>query len=255
MNRTDQIAMLWIGDRLSPIETACMNSFIAAGHGADLYTYGPVAEIPDGVEVRDANEILPRDSIFVYRTDPGKGSPSAFTNLFRYKLLSMRGGWWVDADVFCLRPFDFATDLVFGLERPGRVNSCVIKAPAGHPLMEHLYLKASEMGQEVSWGQTGPELFTSGLQQFGLLQKALPAAAFCPIDHLEWHLPFRAVDCDIARRSSDTSFGLHLWNEMLRRHDISKSGPFEKGCLFAELAASIGCPVELEEAAEAATCV
>jgi len=89
-----------------------------------------VAEVPDGVAIRDANEILPHDSIFVYRTDPGRGNPSAFANLFRYKLLSMRGGWWVDADVFCLRPFDFATDLVFGLEGPGRVNSCVIKAPA-----------------------------------------------------------------------------------------------------------------------------
>src|SRR5262249_49795257 len=160
---------------------------------ADLYTYGPVADVPDGVHIRDASEILPRDNIFVYRSDPGKGSHAAFANLFRYKLLSMRGGWWVDADVFCLRAFEIATDLVFGLERRGRVNNCVIKAPAGHPLLEYLYVKACEMGPEISWGQTGPELFTSSLQQFGLLQNALPAAAFCPIDHLEWRLPFRAV--------------------------------------------------------------
>jgi Alpha 1,4-glycosyltransferase conserved region len=245
--------MLWIGDRLSPIEIACLTSFLAASHGADLYTYGPVADVPDGVHIRDATEILPRDSVFEYRSDPGRGSPAAFANLFRYKLLSMRGGWWVDADIFCLRPFEFATDLVFGLERRGRANNCVIKAPAGHPLMEYLCVKAGEMGPEVSWGQTGPELLTSGLQQFGLLESALPAAAFCPIDHLEWRLPFRAVDCGIARKSSDTSFGLHLWNEMLRRNGVSKGGPFEKGCLFAELTASIGCAVQLEEAAESAT--
>ena len=251
----DRIAMLWIGGRLSPIEIACMTSFLAADHGVDLYTYGSVADVPDGVHIKDANEILPRESIFVYRSDPGKGSPSAFANLFRYKLLSMRGGWWVDADVFCLRPFEFATDLVFGLESRGRANNNVVKAPAGHPLMERLYERAREMGQEVNWGQTGPELFTSGLQRFGLMQNALPAAAFCPIDHLDWRLPFRAVDCEMARKLSDTSFGLHLWNEMLRRGDLSKDGPFERGCLFAELAGSVGCQIELAEAVEAAICV
>jgi hypothetical protein len=42
--------------------------------------------------VRDAAEILGPEAFFVYEEGPGKGSPAAFANQFRYKLLADRGG-------------------------------------------------------------------------------------------------------------------------------------------------------------------
>lgn len=36
---------------------------------------------------RDAREILPESEVFTYASGFGKGSPSAFSNYFRYKLL------------------------------------------------------------------------------------------------------------------------------------------------------------------------
>src|SRR5690349_14550149 len=102
--------MLWIGDRFSTLERLCVASFLAHGHGVHLYAYGPVDGVPEGAQLRDAREILPAERIYTYASGFGQGSPSAFSNEFRYKLLRDRGGVWSDTDIACLRPFDFLDD-------------------------------------------------------------------------------------------------------------------------------------------------
>src|SRR5215213_329764 len=106
----DLLQTLWIGPRLSAMEQLSIQSFLRHGHELHLYTYGDVEGVPRGTVLRDANEILPRERIFVYRDFP---SVSGFSNFFRYKLLLERGGWWVDADMVCVRPFDFDSPHVF----------------------------------------------------------------------------------------------------------------------------------------------
>ncbi len=44
-----------------------------------------------------------------------------FANFFRYKLLLEKGGWFVDSDTICMRPFDFDNEYVLferGHQRP-----------------------------------------------------------------------------------------------------------------------------------------
>ncbi len=96
---SDAIQSLWIGSALSTMERLSLTSFVAAGHNVHLYTYDDVAGVPEGVELRDANAILPRSRIFRYAEHD---TVSGFSNFFRYKLLLERGGWWVDTDVVCL---------------------------------------------------------------------------------------------------------------------------------------------------------
>ena len=90
-----------------------MSSFIKNGHEYHLYTYNDVVNVPDNVIIKDGNEILSKEKIFSYQSGEGRGSFSAFSNFFRYKLLSERGGWWADTDMICLRPFDFEEEYVF----------------------------------------------------------------------------------------------------------------------------------------------
>jgi len=52
--------------------------------------------------VIDGNQIIPEHEAFTYKNGPGSGSYSAFSNLFRYKLLAQKGGWWIDMDMVCL---------------------------------------------------------------------------------------------------------------------------------------------------------
>src|SRR5262245_44909746 len=96
------VQSMWIGPTLPALQQLCIRSFLAHGHTYHLYTFEDVAGIPDGTVVCDASTILPEQSIFRYQEGFGKGSYSAFSNLFRYKLILERGGWWVDTDIACL---------------------------------------------------------------------------------------------------------------------------------------------------------
>ncbi|MGH9824062.1 MAG: glycosyltransferase, partial [Blastocatellia bacterium] len=91
---------LWVGSHLSKMERLSIQSFIDNGHPYHLYTYGRVDNIPGGANVLDGNEILDESGIFQYEQHR---SYSAFSNVFRYKLLLERGGWWVDTDMVCLK--------------------------------------------------------------------------------------------------------------------------------------------------------
>src|SRR5215831_9214030 len=104
---------LWIGPELSVMERLSISSFLKNGHEYHLYAYDDLANVPLGTVVRDADEILARSRIFQYKH---QASYAGFSNFFRYKLLLERGGWWVDTDVVCLKPFDFSDGHVFASE-------------------------------------------------------------------------------------------------------------------------------------------
>ena len=55
------IQTLWIGNSLSNIEIYSLKSFLNTGHIVHLYIYNEIDNIPDGVVVKDGNEILPEN--------------------------------------------------------------------------------------------------------------------------------------------------------------------------------------------------
>src|SRR5262245_45546789 len=92
----------WHGPPIGPILHACLTSFIGMGHSYELFTYEWVA-VPDGVRLRNAGEIIPKDDLFYWENPvTGKSDISPFSDLFRFKLLYERGGWWSDLDAICL---------------------------------------------------------------------------------------------------------------------------------------------------------
>jgi hypothetical protein len=229
----EAVQTLWIGPELSTLERTALRSFLAHGHEVDLYTYGEVRGVPAGVALRDAGEVLPASAVFRYRDLP---SYAGFANFFRYKLLLERGGWWVDADVVCLAPFDLAGEhVVAGEPSPaGTVAaSAVLKAPAGSPLMAAAWEACrSRDPQALGWGETGPRLLAALLPRFGLAPE--PAEVFCP---LAWDRWSDALDPDFVWEPPAATRGVHLWNEMWRRHGRSKDDPTPPGCLYERLKA------------------
>ena len=104
---SDLIQGLWIGRELSLMEQLSIKSFTENGHCYHLYTYEDVKNVPRGAMMLDASTIVPREQIFTLKHGHNEESLTAFSNLFRFKLLFDKGGWWVDLDVVCLKRFDF----------------------------------------------------------------------------------------------------------------------------------------------------
>jgi hypothetical protein len=222
--------MLWIGGRLSSLERLAMQSFVAHGHTLHLHTYGAVDGVPDGVLLQDARQVLPEASIFTYARGNGRGSPAAFANMFRYKLLHDRGGIWCDTDIVCLRPFTFALEspLWFASERlpPGAAappgaslpTCCYLQAPVGSPFMRECYeICANADKAALRWGETGPALVSRLVREKGLVQHVLYPDAICPLDW--WKVPSFVNEPFVA---PPQSFAVHLWNEMWRQKGLIK---------------------------------
>jgi hypothetical protein len=191
------IQSLWIGRPLSLIEQLSITSFLQNGHEYHLYCYGEVKNVPAGTTLRDGAEILPASEIFCYQQGPGKGSVAAFSNLFRYKLLLEKGGWWVDTDVVCLRPFDFTAPLIFASERmqlnptttSTRAANAIMRLPPGHAVASSCYDAARrENREQLTWGKIGPRLLDRIVHENKLQEFMVAPEVFCPLDFWNWEM-------------------------------------------------------------------
>jgi hypothetical protein len=249
------IQMFWHGAPLSRVEKLSLASFVHHGHAVHLYAYEPIEDVPAGVTMRDAGEILPRKLIFRHRRT---GSLAPFADWFRYRLLFERGGIWADTDVVCLRPFDYAQPRVFGWQDEELINNAVIGLPAGDPLarwmatmcehpnrwlpyddfatrmrkLKRRLLRGNHRGH-VRWGEGGPIGLTRAIRHFGYTAEALPVWHFYPVSHDDFRVPFESA----APGGESVHFGdsraLHLWNNLLAAE--SKAARFPADSAFERL--------------------
>jgi hypothetical protein len=212
----------WYRGKLTPLEELCLKSFVSKGHSIDLYSYYNV-DVPTGVVLRDASLIIPEKNVFFYRRGPGSGSVSAFSNIFRYKVLYESGGWWTDTDVICLSENVPHQEICFAYEEVDLINGALLKIPARHKFAEVLLREAQNKGTDFLWGECGPKLITETVNSLSLQEDALPKRAFYPIHHtnaLDVLLPDRF---DAVSDATSGSYFVHLWNEVFRRTGILKT--------------------------------
>ena len=233
----------WHGSPLSPYQQLCLKSFVDHGHELTLYSYNSI-EVPAGVELRDAAEFFPRDRVFFYSSGPGAGSVSAFSNLFRYRLLHDNGCWWTDADVICLSRDVPETDIVFGWQDRSHalIGSAILKFPRGHHVVAELYNAAQELGADVEWGQAGPDLVTQVLKQHALEHLAMDVSLIYPLAPGEAIHALMPAHRDAIREKVSGAVFLHLWNEILRRSSVLHAVAPPPGSFLSELFEKHGVP-------------
>ena len=224
---------LWVGSELSVMEQLSITSFLRHGHDYHLYVYGDVAHVPEGAVIRDGNEILPASMIFQYKH---RKSYAGFSNYFRYKLLLENGGWWADMDIVCLKPFDFDTAYVFSsewYEDRVLVSSGIIKVPVGSEVMAYTWQTClGKNRQELKWGEIGPRLMNEAVRKFVLDPFVKPSSVFCPIGFKAWG---EVLDPTIAWAFDETTYAIHLWNEMWRQDQQDKNRRYHPDCLYEQL--------------------
>jgi hypothetical protein len=205
---------------MSGIEVTCMQSFLDNGHQVTIFTYDQ-SLIDSRFCTENANLIVPHDKIFFYATDPGRGSISGFSNLFRYALLREVGDLWIDTDVLCLsNDWPEKTDFVAGWESEAWIGSAVLKLPKA--LADECVTRCLQLGDKVVWGQTGPRLVTELVVREALQSRLLPKASFYPRGYLEWLDFFDEEVSPSVANASRGSLSVHLWNQMITRNNFRK---------------------------------
>lgn len=243
---------LWIGPSLGAVERACLRSIMRQGHSISLYAYEQPAGVPDGVEVRDASEILPKRLIVRHHT----GSVALFSNRFRYELMRRGCGVWVDTDVYLLAPLPGDRLYLFGRCADGVINSCLLRLPPDSPLLPELLAPFDErevpawlppraraaawwrLGTtgrtqiaKMPWGSLGPNAVTAAVRRHGLHDLALPTEVLCSVHWKDarWiHSPFIHVEHVTTPRTR----AIHLYNEIIKGF---KDQPAPAGSFLARL--------------------
>ncbi len=238
MTRLPAIASLWIGGQLSWLEQLCLKSFAYHGHHVTLYSYSPIPNLPEGVQAADAAEIFPAEPMLRHVRN---GSPAIHADMWRLHLLKKTDKIWVDADMFCYRPFDFESPYVFGWEKPDLVCNAVLGLPSDSATLDGLlaffkdeYAIAPWLAPwqqreleaerdagtpvhmtEQNWGFTGPASVTYFLQKTGEIKHAHPQSVFYPISFKERnHMILSRFN--IEERLSPETRGVHFWARRMK---------------------------------------
>lgn len=202
----------WHGP-LTTMERLSMQSFLNQGCEFHLYAYSDLENVPSGVVVKDANEIVPESRVQSFRCS------THFSDFFRVALLLQRGGWNTDLDNILLKSLGF-TDSAYCFYRDqeeSTISLALSKAPIGSPLMRHLYDYIGGMKQEerdqLSWQAIGPDLTHGAIDYFGLSAFAQPGYVFDPV---HWSRAKELVD-PAAKWDLSRSRSVHLfhaaWND------------------------------------------
>ena len=185
--RRPKVNGFWYGSELGELERLCIDSWIKNGYEFHLWLYDDI-EVPKGVVVENANDIVSLDQYFTYSKGHTKNTPVAFSNLFRAHLLYKLGGLYIDLDVLCTQPQNFTERFVFTEQghklSDYHVGTCLIYAQDKEEQIFEDWIDwiDSLKSTSVSHGGLGPDLFTKLVIEHDLKKYVLPKWTYCPID-------------------------------------------------------------------------
>lgn len=228
------VSSLWIGKSLPKISIMCINSFLKNNYKFNLYTYGKVKNVPEGVTIKDANKILPEKEIFSYRN----GSTSAFSNYFRFTMIYKTGEIWVDTDIYCNQFYDFAQTPILIVSEPTedyssqKPTSNIICFPKNHPVMKYAsdycsYSKEKILNGSIKWG-LGPKTIKHIVDKYKLESFVMDwrFSNNCNNHHYQilyskkmekkYRKFFNPSGIFHPDSAPDNNYFIHLWNEHFR---------------------------------------
>ena len=104
---------------------------LAVGYSVTLHCYEQPEDVPEGVKLSDASDVLPRSGYF---TDLKTGYPATFSDVFRYNLMRREDLTYVDCDLYLLKRFP-DTDYIFAWESDRFINGAALRLPKDSPLL------------------------------------------------------------------------------------------------------------------------
>jgi hypothetical protein len=233
------VVTFWHGP-LDALRRLCLKSQVAAGHQVTVYSFEPLAGLPDGVGNAEAEAILPHSFAEKLRPPQPDGSwrdwtTLQFSDFFRMRLMAKSAGLWLDADVLLLKPVEIdSAKPYFAWERPRQLGNSVLYLPPDDPtvaafaaLMQQdaltpdwLSLRhrltfawrklrgGSDRLSDIRVAIFGPAALTALAHRGGALKYALPKKSFYAV-HAEPKLFFEPTDFS-ALIGDPEIIGLHI---------------------------------------------
>ena len=232
------INCFWHGPALSDLEQICLLSMLRQNYKVRLFCYDPITNVPTGIEISDAREIMPRSELLI---DRATGSPALGADKFRYLIMKKGLGIWLDTDVILLKPLPQADDYIFGWQGKILINNAVLFLAQNSSIINELcdfvsqqypippfydaatraYLvEKAKLGQlvdvrDMPWGVFGPEALTYFIRKHNLLHFSRPREVFYPIHFTEAHVLLSSKH-EVRELMTASTIAVHLWNRALR---------------------------------------
>jgi hypothetical protein len=233
------VVTFWHGP-LDALRLLCLRSQVAAGHRVTVYSFDPLARLPDGVGNAEAEAILPH--AFSERLRPPQPDGSwrdwtilQFSDFFRMRLMAANAGLWLDADVLLLKPIEIdPAKPYFAWERPRQLGNSALYLPPNDAIVTafEALMKQDELTpdwlslrhrltfavrklrggsnrlSDIRVAIFGPAALTALARRAGELHSALPKKSFYAV-HAEPELFFEGSDFSALIGDPDI-IGLHI---------------------------------------------
>lgn len=244
------VQSLWFGNPLTTLEILCIKSFIQCGHSFHLYTYQELENIPKGTIIKDANNILHFEDLQFLKEDK-----LPFSDIFRYKMLYEKGGYWVDLDMICLKKLDFKEPYIFSSERTiqkgqyrnrkgtSTSNIGILKAPKNSDFYLELYNACINKINKRKKAKKPIEfmvLMRDYLKKYKFEEYVKRPFDFCPLDWWNIKEAFYPPCCpdkyDVPGFPVELilkeSYTVHMWRSIMRKRKIDTEGKYDKNSLY-----------------------
>lgn len=229
-----EVRTFWTGPDLSYYEELSLRSAVAAGARVLLYTYNKTLNVPAGVELVDAREVL-SGPLYQFHHKDGDLSLALHSDLFRYLAIQKFGGWYMDLDIIVMKPSLPSDKVYLAYQEDGVANAAVMKFPAQSPIMTaaieealRLLPEAGTSAPGADHGIVGPVLMTRLASEYAIDHLIHPKVSAYEIHPNEVLMFFDPTQCEAAFQRVASSDFVHLWNDLWRALRIPKNlGPPE----------------------------
>ena len=237
--KRSEVNTLWIGDNLNPLSRLSIQSWIDNGYKVNIWTYDPLNEDVvkhDRVELCDAQQI--------WRLNPGdweKKDILPFSDLWRYKLLYIKGGIWLDADMVLVENLPEYEYIIssehtmasgaFKSKKPFVANIGVLRFPKEDQFLDSIIKKIYKKKKESKFVDN-MRIFQKEIKNnYGYDSYVVKPELFCPLPwwlckemYMKDSYPTKygvEIPSILQILRNPHTIGIHLWNNFcISKHKI-----------------------------------
>ena len=259
-----EINFFWIGSKVTPVEILAFKSCISNNMTPVLWVYDNIENIPDYVQVKDANLILDNSIIDKYLTVFKLPIPN-ISDIFRYELLYKIGGIYADTDIIFIDRIDKINHSeyfcsTFEYQYNECANGCLMKIEKESITAKYLRdemlmrLEKFEKGitSELGYCDLGPFVVQKCASEI-----PIKILTYDVINPISWRftstiIAFKKpnykfllknlVRLYLPLKNEKRGYGItkntiavHLCHEMWKRDGIDKYKPLHSSCLYEKL--------------------